>query len=376
MSRRAKVEYLREIKKRYFSASKSEKQKILDEFCKVCEYNRKYAIRLINKKRIIAETKKKPGRHKTYSDPITLNFLKSLWIASNLACSKRLKVIIPIWLPFLKTSLPENTKELLLNISPATIDRILHKAKRKYKKLGLCTTKPGSIIKKHIPIKTNQWDESRPGFLEADTVAHCGSSVSGFFIYSLQVIDIATGWTEARACWGKGQRGIFDALKSIKESLPFKVLGFDSDNGTEFLNYFLIKFFHSHKIQFTRSREYNKNDNAHIEEKNWSHIRQYLGYQRFDNPEILPLLNSLYSNEWSKFFNFFIPSVKLISKERCGSKIVKKHDSPKTPFQRMLLSKDISANVKRRLSFIFNSLNPFDLQLSIKNQIAKILTLI
>ncbi|RJP65712.1 MAG: transposase [Ignavibacteriales bacterium] len=376
MSKRAKKEYLKEIRKRYLSSSKQDKQIILDEFCKICNYNRKYAIRLINKSNSSKKIKKRAGRHKKYNDPVIIDFLRTLWISSNLVCSKRLKVMIALWMPFYNKPISEIQKQQLLCISPATIDRTLLKIKSKYKKLGLSSTKPGSLIKKQIPIKTNQWDESRPGFLEADTVAHCGSSLAGSFIYSVNTTDIATGWIETRACWGKGQTGVFEALKSIKLALPFRILGFDSDNGGEFLNYYLLKFFRNHHIQFTRSREYQSNDNAHIEQKNWTHIRQYLGYQRFDNPLILPLLNNLYCNQWSLFFNFFVPSVKLISKIRIGSKTVKKHDPPKTPFQRLLLSKEIKPKTKKQLIDLFNSLNPFLLQRSIKEQIHYILNLI
>ncbi len=376
MSNKAKKEYLSEIRKRYFSSSKAEKQIILDEFCKVCGYNRKYAIRLINTKEKNIKKFNKPGRPKKYNHPAILAFLKQLWISSNLVCSKRLKVIIPIWLPFYDQPLTEQTKNLLLCISPATIDRVLSRIKRKYKKLGLSTTKPGSLLKKHIPIKTNQWDETRPGFVEADTVAHCGSSVSGIFIYTVNLTDIATGWTEARAAWGKGKTGVFQALKAIEFSLPFNILGFDSDNGNEFLNNYLFSYLTKRKIQFTRSREYQKNVNAHIEQKNWTHIRQYLGYYRFDNPRILPLLNQLYANDWSLFFNFFLPNAKLIEKRRDGSRIIKKHDLPKTPFHRILESQHIKSSTKKDLTKLYKSLSPFMLQKSIKEQITSILNLL
>ena len=376
MSNQAKKEYLFELRKRYFSSTKAEKQIMLDEFCKICGYNRKYAIRLIKCNQSKCKKSKRTGRPTKYHQPDIITFLKHLWISSNLVCSKRLKVMIPLWLPFYDQPLTEQTKNLLLSISPATIDRILSKIKRRYKKLGLSTTKPGSILKKHIPIKTNQWDESRPGFVEVDTVAHCGSSVSGSFIYTVNLTDIATGWTESRATWGKGKTGVFEAIKSIESSLPFKILGFDSDNGNEFLNAFLLAYLTKRKIQFTRSREYKKNDNAHIEQKNWTHIRQYLGYHRFDNPLILPLLNQLYSNQWALFFNFFLPSTKLIEKRRDGSRVIKKHDQPKTPFDRILDSQYIKSSTKKKLIKLYKSLNPFLLQKSIKEQITAILNLI
>lgn len=226
-----------------------------------------------------------------------------MWKATNLICSKRLKTIIPLWLPYYKEEISKENRILLLEISPATIDRILQSTRKRHKKLGLATTKPGSLIKKQVPIKTNQWDESKPGFIEADTVAHCGSSVAGQFAYTVNTVDIATGWIESRAIWGKGQKGCFEAIRSIEESLSFKILGFDSDNGGEFLNWHLMSYFTKRKrpVEYTRSRSYQKNDNAHIEGKNWTHIRQYLGYMRFDNPKLVTFMNDLYENEWSYF---------------------------------------------------------------------------
>jgi hypothetical protein len=209
MSNSAKKEYLEEIKKRYFLAGRKDKTLILYEFCTVCNFNRKYAIRLIRKKGTVLLRKK--GRHKKYDSIAILDFLKDLWVMTNLACSKRLKTSIVLWLPYYRSDgnnpLSDQDKKLLLEISPRTIDRLLHRLKSKYKKLGISTTKPGSLLKKQIPIKVNQWDEFRPGFIEADTVAHCGSSLSGQFVYTLNIVEIASGWTEQRALWGKGQRG-------------------------------------------------------------------------------------------------------------------------------------------------------------------------
>jgi hypothetical protein len=301
--------------------------------------------------------------------------------STNMICSKRLKTIIPLWMPFYESSycirIPEPIREKLLKISPATIDRLLSKERKKLGKLGLSTTKPGTLIKKQVPIKTNQWDETRPGFVEADTVAHCGGSVAGAFVYTVNMVDIATGWTEARAIWGKGEKSCFEAVRSIETALPFKILGFDSDNGSEFLNWHLYKYFTRRKlpVEYTRSRSYHKNDNAHIEGKNWTHIRQYLGYKRFDNPKIVKMLNNIYIKYWSLFFNFFIPSSKIISKQRVGSKVIKKHDNPKTPVDRLLESYSISATTKKKLLSLRKTLNPFALQNHIKNEIIEILKL-
>ena len=382
MSQKAKREYLEEIRARYKKAGKAEKNKILNEFCKICSYNRKYAICLLNKKESKKTAgKKRPGRQRNYNSPVIIHFLKIMLKATNLICSKRLKPIIPLWLPFYEQSycikISPVIREKLLKISPATIDRLLAKERKKLGKLGLSTTKPGSLIKKHVPVKTNQWDETRPGFIEADTVAHCGSSIAGSFVYTVNIVDIATGWTEPRAIWGKGEKSTFEAIRSIEDALPFKILGFDSDNGGEFLNWHLYKYF-THRtryVEYTRSRSYQKNDNAHIEGKNWTHIRQYLGYQRFENPRIVDMLNDIYKNYWSLFFNFFIPSTKIISKQRIGSKIIKKYDEPKTPVQRLLKSHAISVRTMKKLIAISRTLNPFELQSVIQNKIKDILNL-
>ncbi len=381
MGTTTKYEYLKEIRPRYHKANKVQKKIILDEFCTTCKYNRKYAIRLLNTKQTtkIRANLSKRGRKKQYDHPLILKVLWHLWVTTNLPCSKRLKVIIHIWLPhFNKYILPQEVKQKLNMISPATIDRLMAKQRRKYNKRGRSTTKPGALLKKRIPIKTNQWDETIPGFLEADTVAHCEDSVAGMFVYSLNCVDIATGWTQQRAVWGKGELGVLKAIKDIENSFPFQLKGFDCDNGSEFLNWHLHTYLTERKrpIQFTRSRAYHKNDNAHIEGKNWTHIRQYLGYQRFDKPELVDRLNKLYTTEWNLYFNFFIPSVKLIEKHRQGSKITKKYDSPKTPLQRLLESKHIEDKMKNKLKEHYDKLNPFQLQKRMKRKIDAIIKLV
>lgn len=381
MSNRSKLEYLNEIKDRYLNSSKQEKTKILDEFCTVCGYNRKYAIQLLNSKKEKTKTKlSNRGRKKEYNEPVILEVIRYLWTTTNLPCSKRLKAIIPLWLPYCKHefSMTEDVYTKILNISSATIDRLLKPSRHQHKKRGLATTKPGSILKKHIPIKTDQWNESIPGFVEADTVAHCGTTTEGMFAFTVNCVDIATSWTEQRAVWGKGETGVLDAISSIETSLPFDLLGFDSDNGSEFLNWHLYRHFVERKksVQFTRSRPYHKNDNAHVEEKNWTHIRQYLGYQRFDKQELVGLLNNLYTSEWNSYFNYFIPGIKLVEKYRDGSKIIKKYDKPKTPLQRIIESEYISEQVKDRLKEQFNNLNPFELQEKMASKIKVIINIV
>lgn len=377
MSNLSKQEYLLAIRPRYLAANKSEKKAILDEFCTVCGYNRKYAIRLL-RSRPQPNTrlqKAQRGRKKGYHLPALIEFLRILWRAANLACGKRLKAMIPNWLPHYPEALSDEVKNLLATISASTIDRLLKPQRAKCQKYGLPTTKPGSILKHHIPVKTNQWDETRPGFLEADTVAHCGTSAAGMFVFTVNCVDIATGWTVQRAVWGKGEQGVLEAVKSIEQALPFPLLGFDCDNGSEFLNWHLKRYLTERRrpVQYTRSRPYHKNDNAHVEGKNWTHVRQYLGYGRFDQQELTPQLNELYTTEWRLFFNFFLPSVKLQEKSRQGSKIIKKYDHPQTPFQRVLGSPHVSEQTKQTLREQFQGLNPFQLQQQILQKIKRLL---
>ncbi len=365
MSPRSKREYRETVHLRYKKASRHEKSTILDEFCATCGCHRKHAIRVLKGfKRFTKPKPKRRGKPSHYQNEAILNPLKEIWLAANLPCSKRLKVILPIWLPGyvqIFGELSVDVTQALLNISPPTIDRMLKPIRIQFTKRGKSTTKPGTLLRKQIPIKTNQWDESRPGFFEADTVAHCCDSTAGMYVNTIDLVDIATGWTEQRAVWGKGETAVLQQIKLIEKSLPFPLLGFDCDNGGEFLNYHLQRHFAERKspVQFTRSRAYHKDDNAHIEQKNWTHIRQWIGYDRLDNPKVVALLNNLYAKEWRLFHNFFCPSVKLIAKERIGSKTIKRHDLPKTPYQRIMESPHINEPVKRALTKLLENLNPF-----------------
>ncbi|OPY72887.1 MAG: hypothetical protein A4E64_02768 [Syntrophorhabdus sp. PtaU1.Bin058] len=378
MGPRSKREYVEAVFVRYKRASRKEKKGILDEFCAILDYHRKHAIRVLrNFRRFTKPQKKKTGRCPLYdADGIGIP-LKRIWLAANLPCSKRLKVILPLWLPgYVEQfgTLPLETVKALKRISPATIDRLLRPVRIRYTQSGRFTTKPGTLLRKHIPILTNQWNESRPGYLEADTVAHCGQSTSGIFAFTIDLVDIATGWTEQRAVWGKGETAVLEQIRDVERSLPFDLLGFDCDNGSEFLNHHLYRYLTGRRrpVAFTRSRAYHKDDNAHIEQKNWTHVRQWLGYERFDHPGVIPLLNDLYRTEWRLFHNFFCPSVKLISKERIGSRTIRCHDVPKTPYQRIMQSPHIEPSVKKDLSRKLEDLNPFVLRKAMEKKLHKI----
>jgi hypothetical protein len=376
------MEYLKAVHGRYKKANRKEKTNILNEFCQNCGYHRKHAIRALNTfKRFTKPKPKKRGKPSVYNKSSIITPLKRIWLAANLPCSKRLKAILPLWLPSYGQefgTLPHDSIIALHTISAATIDRLLKPTRVRYKGRGRSTTKPGTLLKKHIPIKTDQWDETRPGFLEGDTVAHCGESMAGMFAFTLDCVDIATTWTEQRAVWGKGEAGVLQQIKDIEDSLPFALLGFDADNGSEFLNYHLLRHFHHRKqpVQFTRSRPYNKDDNAHVEQKNWTHVRQWLGYQRFDMPEVVALMNALYTSEWRLYHNFFLPSVKLMEKKRIASKTIKRYDTPKTPYQRVLESPYVSDAVKQNLTNQFDTLNPFKLRKAMEKKLAKIFKLL
>ena len=384
MGPRSKKEYLEQIFPRYKEAkSKEQKTEILDEFCTVCKYHRKHAIRLLTKfKRFTKPKQRKRGKPSIYNQPPILAALERIWKDAGMPCSKRCVTIIPLWMPHYPGGLNLPVIKALKKISAPTIDRLLKPIRKKYNRIHLSTTKPGTLLRKQIPIKTNQWEEFRPGFLEADTVAHCGTSIAGEYVNTVDFVDIATGWTEQRAVWSKGEVQVLEQIKDLEQSLPFPLRGFDSDNGGEFLNHHLLRHFTDNPdrkapVYFTRSRAYKKDDNAHIEQKNYTHVRQKLGCRRFENKKIVELLNDLYKNEWRLYHNFFLPSVKLIEKERIRSKLIKKHDKPKTPYQRLLQadSVDVPNPLKQKLTQQLEYLNPFTLKKIIDKKINKILKL-
>lgn len=375
--------YLEKIRAKYKKATKREKGVILDDFCEHSGYHKKHAIRLLNqkvtrRKRVLGQR----GRRPKYPSEDYLAPLKRIWLATNQLCGKRLKEAMPMWLPHYKSAyetLPEALYQGLLRMSASTMDRLLRPCKINISR-GLSGTKPGRILKKHIPIKTDQWNETQPGFLEADTVAHCGTTLEGSFAWSLTMTDIYSQWTEMRAVWNKGADGVVEQIKDIEKDLPFDILGFDCDNGSEFLNWHLMRYFapeeRKHPVQFTRSRPYHSDDNAHVEQKNWTHVRQLFGYERIGKQNLVALMNDLYKNEVSLMNNYFLPNTKLKEKQRVDAKILKKHEKPKTPYQRLIESKALSTKKKQELTNRYNELNPFELQRKIKFKLNRIFGLL
>lgn len=374
MSYESKKEYIQFQKGRYRRAGKARKTCLLDEVCAVCNYDRKHAIKVLNG--TLKPSSGTRGRKSRYSNPELVNALKTIWLRSDLLCGKRLKQALPLWVKHYEKhygQLSDECRINLLKISPASIDRLLKPYKAQQRRKRNTGTKPGTLLKNQIPIRTSNEEIDRPGYLEADTVAHCGGSMSGDFIWSITYTDIQSTWTALRAVWNKGYEGVRDQTQDVENKLPFKILGFDCDNGSEFLNHHLHRYLcdRPRPIHFTRSRAYRKNDNAHVEQKNWTHVRELLGYDRLENQAMLKELNLLY-RDWEQLNNFFKPSLKLKSKVRVKSRYVKKYDTPATAFERLKASGILSEEQEARLERQYESLDPFVLNKRIQRRLKKI----
>jgi hypothetical protein len=365
MARQSKREYLRSIHKRYRQGRRTEKTAMLEEFCKVCGYNRKYAIWLLSRPLFNAAARRRVTPRSTSYSKASIATLAKVWQASGYLCSQRLKAALPQWLPWIKKHFEVNAQleKDLLGISARQMDRRLSPHKRTVKRRLYGTTRPGSLLKRMIPIKTDHWDVSLPGYLEIDLVSHSGASAAGEFIYTLDCVDIATGWVERQAVMGKGQLGIVSALREIEQRLPFALRGIDSDNGSEFINTHLFNFCQqrakNRSVQFTRSRPYKKDDNAHVEQKNWTHVRKLLGWERYDTLEALSAINHLYQ-QLRIFQNLFQPSMKLRTKIRKGSRVMRRYDPPSTPLERVLKSSQRTPPIEALKSTLKNT-DPFEL---------------
>ena len=353
---------------------------MLNEFIRLTGYNRCYTCQILKKKervlgylniagkkiKYVADNKRIKRKKKRFYDQEVFMVLKKIWIICDYICSKRLAPFLSEIIPVLERhgeiNLATKVRGKLFQISAATIDRLLANTRKKYRIKGRSTTRPGSLLKKSIPIRTfADWDEKVPGFFEIDLVSHDGGAVRGDFLQSLNFTDIATGWVEMVAVKNKAQVWVFAGIKSIKERLPFSILGLDSDNGAEFINAHLIRYCEKEHITFTRSRPYRKNDSCFIEQKNYSVIRRAVGYGRYDTEKELSILNELYSY-LRLYANFFQPVRKLVKKERIGSKVIKRYDEAKTPYRRVLASPGIEDEIKVKLKNQYAMLNPAELK--------------
>jgi hypothetical protein len=369
MSLSAKREALARIHGRYQRAGRPHKTRILDEFCATCGYHRKAALRLLNRP-LPSAPPKRSGPKIIYDPAAVLPVLKAVWLASDQLCSKLLKAALPAWLEHYErrsAPLPAAFKKKLLSVSSAQMDRLLRPVRVQHPKKGLAATRSGPP------------DTARPGSVEADTVAHCDDSTEGDYVNSLTFTELFSGWTENRAVWNKSADAVLGQLQELEQGVPFEMKDFHTDNGGEFPNWALHRHLTGRavKLPWTRSRAYRKNDNAHCEQKNWTHVRQLFGHERFGHPELVALMNDLYANKWSQFTNHFKPTFKLLKREKKDGKTNRVYEKkPQTPYQRPLASPDIPEATKAKLRAEHAALDPFELKKNIEVKLKKFFTVL
>jgi hypothetical protein len=376
MSREIKDDLLPRLQVRYQRRGRAGRSLMIDELCHDYGYERKYVIKLLGGKLPQPTGRKKPGPSPQY--PSIEPVVRTIWLAAEQPCGKRLKPALSLWLPHYERHhgrLSSPARELLKEISSATLDRLLGPARSAHPLRGLSGTKPGSLLRTEIPIRTDNWDIHRPGFLEADTVAHCGSSLAGDFIWSAVFTDIFSTWTAGRALWNKGALGVVEATQDMESDLPFELLAFDSDNGSEFLNHALKDYLlkRERPVGFTRSRPYHKDDNAYVEQKNWMWPRQLLGYGRLECPQMVEPINELYRSAWGPLMNFFLPSLKLKEKWKQKSHWRRRYDPAQTAYQRLMQNGVLSRKQRNDLRERFESLDPFELKAQVERRLKPIL---
>ncbi len=360
---------------RYRKATKKEKGPMLDELVALTGYNRWYAVRLLRghgkvipvgrRLRLKGDIGRSPKRSRVY-DGAVVEALTKIWVILDCICGKRLVAILPEIISVLEKHgeivLDATTRQKLISISAATIDRLLAPARKRLTLRGRSGTRPGTLLKHQIPIRTfSQWDNAVPGFVEIDLVGHDGGNAQGDYCQTLDVTDVASCWTETEAVINKAQVWVFDALKAIRARLPFPLLGIDSDNGSEFINHHLLRYCQQEKITFTRGRAGKKNDGCFVEQKNYSIVRRAAGYVRYDTPTQLARLNELYGH-LRLYTNYFQPVMKLVKKERTGAKVKKTYDRPQTPYQRLMQSPTTDKVTRKHLKAEYATLNPAELK--------------
>lgn len=365
MSHTTRKEILQKLRRRYGKAGPKYKSKLLDQAQELLGYHRKSAVRALGAPESAPAPWVNTGRPVSYDPQVLLPWLRPIWQATNYACGRRLVAMLPEWIPAYETyerRLPGEAREKLLKASARTLDRLLEPLRCQGQ--GRCLTRPGTLLRHEIPIRGSVWEEGKAGWLEVDTVALCGGSVAGEFVWMLDGVDYVTTWVEVRAIWGRGQVGTLAALQDIEQDLPFALLGLDSDNGGEFLNHHVLKWLQkrARPVFMTRSRPYKKDDNAHVEQKNWTHIRQNFGYERHDNPEVVEPINDLARGAYRQLLNFFHASLKVERKERSQGRLKRIYGAAQTPLARVLACPEVSAQTKLRLQQEKARLNPFALK--------------
>ncbi|MDI6771340.1 MAG: integrase [bacterium] len=370
----ARRQLLQALHPHYRSAPRAGKTQILDTFATATGYHRKYALGLL---RHGPPSPRRPRQGRLRYDAPVVEALQRVWTLSGGLCSKRLAPFLPALLEALERHgeirLAPTIRQRLLLMSPATIDRKLAPYRR-LKLRGRTTTRPGALLKQHIPVRTfAQWNDLRPGFTEIDLVAHCGESAHGEFVQTLSLVDIATVWFEAQAVPTRSQRAVFAALTTIQARLPFPLRGIDSDNDSAFINAHLLQYCQRQRLTFTRSRTYTKNDQAHVEERNGMVIRRLIGYDRYEGDRAAQTLNRVYETLrlWT---NFFQPTMKLVHKTRRGAKVWNRYDRAQTPYQRLLTSRCLSTITAQVLATRYANLNPIAVRQGIQQQLQTIWT--
>lgn len=357
-------EYAASLRPRYRLASRRDKSRLLDEFCRVTKRDRKVAIRLL--RHPPKRARRRAGRPQEYLNTLR-SILEQVWEASDYLCSKRLAPFLPELLEALERhdemTLSAEQRTALLRISPATIDRLLHSVRRQHRRHGIATTSPSlAALRAQVPLRTfGEWSNVAPGHLQADLLAHCGESAHGFFLTSLLAIDVATGWTELQAVWGKGHKRVGTAVHLARQALPMPMLSLHTDNGGEFLNHILVPWCRGQRIGFTRGRPYRKNDQAYAEQRNGSVLRRYIGYDRYSSRAALAALRAVHEL-LRLYVNFFQPVRKLVSKERHGARVVKRYDRAQTPYRRLLTSGVLTPERCAALAAQYQRLNPLRLR--------------
>jgi hypothetical protein len=375
MSKQTREEVLQKLRRRYANAGAEHKRKLLDQAQELLGYHRKSAIRALRAPAVVRGPRIVTGRPVTYEPGRLLRWLRPIWAATDYACGRRLVAMLPEWVPAYEQHerrLPGEVRDKLLKASGRTLDRLLEPLRGEG--AGRSLTRPGTLLRQQIPIRGSLWEEGKAGWLEVDTVALCGGSVAGEFVWMVDGVDYATTWVEVRAMWGRGQAGTLAALQDMEESLPFSLLGLDSDNGGEFLNYHVLHWLQQRPrpVFMTRSRPYKKDDNAHVEQKNWTHIRQCFGYERHDNPEVVALINALVKGAYGQLLNYFHASLKLERTERAEGRVKRIYGKAQTPLTRVLASAQVQPQTKRRLEQEKARLNPFALKLVVARSLKEI----
>ena len=365
MNQRTRIEVLTKLRRRYRTAGREHKRKLLDQAQELLGYHRKSAIRALGAPPLERAPWIISGRPVSYEPNVLVPWLRPIWQATDYACGRRLVAMLPEWVPAYEEHerrIPGEVRQKLLGASARTLDRLLEPLR--CSGTGRSLTRPGTLLRHQIPIRGSVWEEGKAGWLEVDTVALCGGSMSGEFVWMLDAVDYATTWVEVRAIWGRGQAATLVALRDLEGSLPFALLGLDSDNGGEFLNYHVLNWLQkrARPVFMTRSRPYKKDDNAHVEQKNWTHIRQCFGYERHDNPEVVEPINVLVKGAYGQLLNFFHASLKLERKERSEGRLKHIYGAAQTPLARALASPEVSPQTKRRLQQEKARLNPFALK--------------